>query len=159
MCRSPTLLLVGGQVGPSLDAGVGRRQYGVFRDDAESLLPFESLLANLVPPLIKSALVLRDELLRGVQWGMGCAEGEIGEERSASVRLLLVADVGDCAVAKVFGQVITGPRGSINEVVVLHQQRCPLVCFAAKEAIVLLEPHAERPAVERTSRSVRGVRG
>jgi len=68
------LLLIRRQVGPRLDTGVGRRQDGVFRDDADRFLPLEGLLANLVPALVELPLVLGDEILRGVQRGMGGAD-------------------------------------------------------------------------------------
>ncbi len=99
---------------------------------------------HLVPALVEFAFVLCDEFLRGVQWGMGRAQGNIGEERSAGIRLLLVANVSKSAVTQVFGQVVARTRGGIDEVVVLYQQRCPLVGLSAEEAVVLREPHTKR---------------
>ena len=147
------------QLRPRLDHRVSWRELGVLRDDAELLLPLEGFLANPVPTLVKPAFVFLDELLRGVQRGMVRAEGEVGEERPPGVGLLLIADVGDGAVHQVFGQVVARTGGGIDEGVVLHQERRPLVGLAAEEAVELVKTHPQRPAIERPGRGVGGVRG
>ncbi len=62
------------QIGPRLDAGIRRRQHGVFRDDPELLLTFKGLFPHLVPALVKRSFIFRDELLRGVQGRVGRAK-------------------------------------------------------------------------------------
>ena len=52
---------------------------------------------------------------------------------------------------------IAGTFGRIDEMIVLHQQRRPLVGLAAEKAVIFLETHAERPMIERPRRGVGGV--
>ena len=71
--------------------------------------------------------------------------------------LLLVADIGDGAVDQILGEVVALALRRIDELVVLHQERRPLVGLAAEVAVIFLEAHAERPAVERAGGGIGGV--
>ena len=94
-----------------------------------------------------------------MQRRMRGAERKIHEERSAGVGLLLVANLGNRVVDEVFGQMIARAFRRIDEMIVLHEQRRPLVGLAAKKAVISLEAHAERPMIEGARRRVGGVWG
>src|SRR5262245_35398600 len=66
---------------PRRDALVARGELAVAGDDAELLLPRESVLAELVPALVEFALVLVRPLLRDVMRGVRSARREVDEER------------------------------------------------------------------------------
>ena len=73
----------------------------------------------------------------------------------SGVGLLLVADVADRLVGEILGEVVAVVRCArrLDEVVVAHEVRRPLVGVAVEEAVVALEAEPERPAVERPRRA------
>ena len=92
-----------------------------------------------------------------MQRRVGGAERQIHEEGTAGVGLLLVANVGNGVIDQIFRQMIAGTLGRIDEMIVLHQQRRPLVGLAAQKAVIFFKTHAERPVIERPRRGVGGV--
>ncbi len=54
----------------------------------------------------------------------------------------------DGAVHEVFREMVAGPSRRVNEVIVLHQERRPLVGFTPEEAVELFETQTEGPAVK-----------
>ena len=145
-------LLVLRQGRPLGDPRGARGEHGVLGDHPGGDLTGEDLLAVGLPAVVEGAAVgldpLRGDLVRCVR-GAG---GQVGEERLAGRRLLLVLDHPDRLVDEVLGEVVAllGGRRRLDVVVVADQLRRPLAGLGAEEAVVLLEADAQRPPVEGT---------
>ena len=112
----------------------------------------EQLLPPGVPSLVEHAAVGVDPLGRDVVRGVHRPEREVQEEGLARRSLLLVLHHADGLIGQVLAQVVPvlGPARWLDVVVVAQQVRGPMVGVALQEAVVALEPEAERPGVEGT---------
>ena len=108
-----------------------------------------SLRQSSQPPVVAAA-VGGDPFGGHVVGGVHGPEGEVEEEGLPRRRLLLVQDVADGGRGQVLAQVVTVLRAArrVDVVVVADQVGRPVVGVALEEAVVALEPHPERPAVE-----------
>ena len=132
------------------------RELGVGRHDAECLLTLERLLAESVPALVESALVLVCPLLRHVVRGVGRAGREVDEEGLVGHERLLLADPRDRFVGHVLHEVVTLVRRllRLDRDGALVDGGVVLVRLAADEAVEVLEPAAaRRPRIERAHRA------
>ena len=109
------------------------------RDNSQLLLPFKGFFPHLVPALGEFPFVPGNIFFRGMERGVAGPQSQVGEEGPSGVGLLLVPDVGDGPVHQVFGQVIAGPGGGVNEMIVLHQKWGPLIGLTANKAVILLQ--------------------
>ena len=117
----------------------------------ELLLPRESPLAQLVPAVVKFALVLVGPFLRHVMRRVSRARAEVHEERLVGRDLLGVGDEADRFVRQIFGQVVAFFRRllRLHRVVVVNQLGIILVRLAAEKTVEALEAAAQRPAIVR----------
>jgi hypothetical protein len=133
-----------------------RRQLRVGRDDAELLLPREHLLAQRVPALVETALVLVGPLERNMVRRVRRPGGEVDEERPVGRERALLADPTDRAVGHVLGEVVALLRclRGLDRRRPLPQRRVVLVRLATDEPEEVLEAAATRgPGVERPHRA------
>ena len=114
----------------------------------------ERFLAELVPPLIKLALVAVGPLLGYVVRRVARARGVVDKERPIGRLGFLVVDPVDCAVGHVCREIIVLPFGNSQNGVVLGHNRVVLSACSAEETPEVIEAEAARPAVERTCRAL-----
>ena len=57
--------------------------------------------------------------------------------RAFSVSLLLVRDIDDSLVHQIFGQVVAGSGRLVDAVIVLNQERSPLIGLNVDEVVLL----------------------
>ncbi len=158
-------LLLRRQVVPADDVvtvlGVGERQHGVGRQDAELKHPLEALLAEGVPAGGVAALVLGDVLGLGVQRRVHGAVRHVEEERLGGVGGLEALDHRDRLVGDVVGEVVARRvlvdlhRGVVTDEAV----RVVQVGEAVQEPVEPLEPALAGPGVPRPGVGAVGVLG
>ena len=146
-------LLVGGQRVPGRDPVRPLAQLGALGQEARGQLALEHLLAPLVPALVEPAAVGLDERVGRLVRRMAGAGREPEEERLVGRRGPQVLDVLDGPIGEVLGEVVAvlGGRRRLDRVVVVDEIRVVLVGLAAHEAVVPLEPTAQRPLVPRAA--------
>ena len=142
------LLLVGTQLRPVGHTGVDGGQFGVVGDDPEVLLPGEPLLAEGPPAVVVASVVVVDGGLGGVQRVVAGAETQVEEEGSLGPRRGLGGDHGGGLVHQILGEVVAGPVGGVDVVVVGHQVGVPVVGGPVEEAVEPVEPPLQGPLVE-----------
>ena len=142
--------LVVGERRPLVDPRGPGGQHGALGHDAGGHLAGEGLLAPVVPAAVVAAAVGGDPFGGHVVGGVHGPGGEVEEEGLPRRGLLLVQDVADGGRGQVLAQVVTVLRAArrVDVVVVADQVGRPVVGVALEEAVVALEPHPERPAVE-----------
>jgi hypothetical protein len=143
-----------------VDVGVERRQLGPRGDEPHLELTSEHLLAVLLVAHVELALVLVGPLLGHVVRGVGATGREVHHPRLVGIRRLSVADVLQRLVGDVLGEVVAvlGLGGLLDRLVVLDEQRVPLVRLSAQEAVEALEAATERPLLPRAGGVVVVVR-
>src|SRR5262245_33374134 len=99
-CERRTELLV--RVRPRRELLGTRGQLAVGWDDAELLLAGKGFLADLVPPLIELAFVLRDPVLRHVMRCMRRPRREVDEEWLVRRDRFLLPNPADGLVGEIF---------------------------------------------------------
>ncbi len=148
-------LFIRRMLGPWTHHVVARRHAGVGRHDAHGLLPRQALLALHVPALREHRVVVPDQVLGRLVRGVAGAVGE--PAKPGLVRRVggVVGDVADGLVGQVLGQVVAVgiPARRIDRCVVPHKFGRELVGLRVHEAVVAVEPAAQRPALERAGRS------
>src|SRR6478752_7221857 len=85
------LLLVSRELVPILDGFWLRSEFRPRRHNTQLDLPGQGFFAELVPPSIKLALILRDPFFRDMMGGMRGTRGEVEEERLPRRERLLIA--------------------------------------------------------------------
>ena len=141
-------LLVVAELLPVLDVVRHGRQLGVLGDDAHLFLAGEGLLAVLQPAGIELALVLFDELLRGVVRGVHRTRREVDEERLVRRHRLLELHPRDGLIGHVGCEVIIRVVLLGYSGYTVKNHRVPLVGLATDEAVELVEARVRRPAIE-----------
>jgi len=136
-------------------------QHGLGRHHALGDLSVVGTPAPGLPAVVELPAVRRHPLLGDLVGSVRGAGGQVAEERLAGGGLLLVPDHRDRLVDQVLGEVVAllGGAGRLHLGVVADQLGRPLVGLGAEEAVVALEPEAERPPVERPGRGVLPLRG
>jgi hypothetical protein len=153
------LLLVGGERVPRADVigrhgevvrkRVYRGELGAKRQDALGDHPRQDPLAVRFVAVVELALVLVDVFLRRVVRGMVGTRAEPHEPRLGGIAGFLVFDHPEGLIGQVLRKVIAllGRVRRFDRTVVLDQVGIPVVGFAANEAVVAVEAHAQRPAL------------
>ena len=141
-------LFVGAQVVPLGYAGVERGEFGVGGNDADVLLAVVALLADGPPAGVVATVVAVDVGLGDVDGVVAGAEAQVQEEGALGPRRGLGGDHGDGLVHQILGDVVAGPVGPVDVVVVGHQVGVPLVGGPVQEAVIPVEPPLEGPLVE-----------
>src|ERR1700752_2644731 len=126
-----------------------RRKLAFRRDDAELFLPGKRFLAHLVPALVELAFVLRDPVLRYVVRGVRYSRRKVDEERLVGRNRLLLADVTDRLIGKVFHQMVAflGCSLRFDRRRSFIKRWVVLVVLSADEPIEMLEAGASGPAI------------
>src|SRR5215467_9088612 len=147
-------LFRGGQWLPLGHIGIVARELSLSRNDPKLLLSRESPLPQLVPTVVKFALVLVGPFLRHVMRRVSRAWAKIHEEGFIGGDLLGIGDEADRFVHQIFGQVITlfGGLLRFHRMIVRNQFGIILVGLAAEKTVEALEASTERPAIIRTCR-------
>ena len=133
-----------------------RRQFRVFWNHAQRLLPRKSLCSKGIPALIELALVLGRPFLRRLMRCMRRARRVVDEEGLVGHQRLLLAHPVDGLVGHVFGEVIAffGRLGRLQRRGPFVDRGVILVGLAAEKAIEVLEAAAARgPRIERPQRA------
>src|SRR5262249_56311511 len=112
--------------------------------------------AQRLRAVVEAAPVTIDPRARCLMRRVRSAGREIEEEWLLGRRLVQVLHGANRLVGEVLGQMVAvlGRARRLDEPVVAHQLRGPLVGVAVQEAVVALEAEAERPALERTGRAL-----
>src|SRR5215813_6325843 len=134
-------LFSGGQWLPLRYIGIVARELSLSRDDSKLLLPREGPFAQLVPTVVKFALVLVGPFPRHVMRRVSSARAEIHEEGLVGSDLFGVGDEADRLVHQIFGQVITlfGGLLRLHSMIVRNQFGIILVGLAAEKTVEALE--------------------
>src|SRR5215471_11128820 len=142
-------LFRGGQWLPLGHIGIVARELSLSRNDPKLLLSRESPLPQLVPTVVKFALVLVGPFLRHVMRRVSRAWAKIHEEGFIGGDLLGIGDEADGLVHQVFGQVVTlfGALLRFHRMIVRNQFGIILVRLAAEKTVEALEASTERPAI------------
>ncbi len=139
---------------PVGNVGGGRRQLGAGFDDPEGDLALQRGPAPLLPAGVEASPVgvapLRGDVVRGVAG----AQGEPYQEGPLGLVAAQLAHPGDRLVRQVLTQVVAVVRGArwVDVGVVADQLGGPVVGVPAEKPVVVLEPLAERPVLERARR-------
>ena len=143
-----------------VDVGVDRRELRPLGDEPHLDLTGKHLLAVLLVAHVELALVPVGPLLGHVMRGVAGPGSEVQEPRLVGIRRLAVTDVLERLVGDVLREVIAVLRQVrlIDGLVVLDEQRVPLVGLTAEEAVEALEATAEWPLGPRTGGVVVEVR-
>ena len=135
------LLLLVGDVVPGVDTRIARRKLSIRGDYPRCQLAFEPLPSYLVPPGIETTAVLLYIRVWRLMRLVHRAQGEIHEERLLRAVRLFIAQVSDCVINKILGDVVTLLRcaGRVDVVIVAGKFRIELVGGARQKAIVAVE--------------------
>ena len=127
-----------------------RRQLRIRGDNAHLFLTGKSLLAQLVPPLIKFALVFGDPLGLRMLGGMNSARCHVAKKGFLRGHRLLHLDPTDRLIGQIKVQVVIGLADvGLDWRRAIKECGPPVVRDTADEAIELLEAQARGPAIER----------
>ena len=147
------LLVALGQGVPCLDTWITRRKLCALGDHTRLDLTVKPTLADDIPTLVVTTLVLVEVCLGCLVRGMGCPKRNIGEERPIRSNTLAVAEHQQQLIDHVFAQVV--PLFSRSRwfglVIVDHQLRVKLVGLTFEESVETIEASGQRPLVERAS--------
>jgi Sulfatase len=113
----------------------------------------ERLLAIGVPAHVELTLELLDPVLgrlMGRMRGTGC---DVQEKRFVWSDALDLADPGDRLIGKIGRQMIGGVGGTRHELVILVENRIPMVHVARVEAVEIVESQSVSPSIERSGRA------
>src|SRR4030095_5214091 len=126
---------------PLCHVGIVARELSIGRDDTKLFLPRQSPLAQLVPAVIKFALVFVGPFLRHVMRRVSGARAEVHKEGFIWGDLLGIGDETDRFIYQVFGQMVAFFRCLLcfNRVFVVEQLGIILVCLAAEKTVESLE--------------------
>ena len=126
-----------------IDSGVD----GIFGNNAPLFHAFGCPFAIGLVTVIEFALVFRYPFLGSLVGRMVGAGVEPHEEGFGRVGGVLVTEHLDGLVGEVLGQVVAilGQVRLLDEIVVLDQERIPLVGLAAEEAVEAVPPLLQRP--------------
>src|SRR5581483_7933741 len=100
---------------------------GLARNDAQRLLPFQTLRPDRVPADAVAAAIFVDIRARHMMGPMACAERQIEEKWPLRRRGPMVADIGDGVIHQVGAEVIFASRLQSNRAIVAVQLRIPLI--------------------------------
>src|SRR5215471_16874966 len=147
-------LFRGGQWLPLGHIGIVARELSLSRNDPKLLLSREGPFAQLVPTVVKFALVLVGPFLRHVMRRVSRSWAKIHKEGLVGSDLFGVGDEANRFVHQIFGQVITlfGALLRLHSMIVRNQFGIILVGLAAEKTVEALEAPAQGPAVVRTCR-------
>ncbi len=144
------LLLVWGQLVPILDGLGFVGQFGARRDHAHGDLFCMCFFAQFIPALVELAFILGYPLLGHMMRRMGCAGGEIHEERLFRSQCFLELHPGNGLVGHVGHEIVAFimRRGDPGHPVV--DCGIPLVGLAAIKAVKLVKSRTRWPAIGRS---------
>ena len=139
--------------------GVGLRQDGIGRDQADLLLAFVAGLAHGVPASLVFAFVAGDVRVFGLQGRMDCRVRQIHEERLARMRSAHFSHHLYGTVGEVVGEVVAvGVLIHVQEAVAFYEAVGMVeVGEAAEDAVELIEPSLQRPRVAVARRVLVGL--
>ncbi len=141
---------------PSRYFFVARGELCIRWDDAEFLLSADGFRAQLVPTLVKLALIFISPLLRHMMRRMGGTGREVDKEWFVRCERLLLRNPGHRLVGHVLHEVVAFFRRLLwlDRGGAFVQRRVPLICLTADKAIKILEAAAAGgPCVEWTHRA------
>ena len=146
--------LVIGQLIPRLDARVARCQLGPRRNNPALDLPLVHAFANDIPALVELPAPAQQIVIRRLVRSMRRAERDVAEDRTFRHQRDRVAHHQDRLIDDVGRQMVTllGRRRRIDELVVATEFGLELIGLAQQEAVVAIEPAAQRPMRERSRR-------
>ena len=129
------------------------RQLRILGNDAEFLLPFERVLAILVPALVELAFEFVDPFLRRVVRSVRGAGRDVKKERPPRRDAFRLANPRDRLIGDIGREVIVRVGRPRDEIAVLVEDGIPMVHVAGVEAVEVVEAQAVGPAVERAGRA------
>jgi len=144
------LLAIGVERVPRLDLLRPRRERRVGGNDANLLLPRESLLAQLVPALVEPALELGDPFLRRVMRRVRSAGRVVLQPRLLRRHRMQQANARDGLVSHVPVEEIVLVVRRLDRLRAFEQCRRPLIRVGADEAVEVFEAERGGPQVERS---------
>ena len=139
--------LIGCELIPVFDAWWFWCQGGVGRHHPQCLLSGQGFFPQFVPALIEFAFVFIYPFFGHLVRGMGAAGSEIDEERFVGSEGLFVVHPLDGFPGHVWNEVIIGFIWRLNLSETIVEGGCPLVGFAAYEAVEFVEARSCGPAV------------
>ena len=131
---------------------ITRREFGISRNHAALLLPCERLLAQLVPTLIKLALVFIAPFLRHLVWRMSRTRRKIKKERFVRCLRFLITNPANRMIGHRVIEIKVFILRHADDFVVLDKERIELTSFSAEKSPEIIKAQRVRPAIERACR-------